>query len=397
VGTSTVLRHPKRCERKPEKLGAVKKEPAQESTRRNVVRDEGKAHPSTGQSAATRKPPNKTRGVPKVKPEGQKKGYASPKSKRSANFRESRDPDPGWTVVSKKRPDRELAQLRLLVKNQAKIIAELTRKVDKLAPPKSRTPTKSLPSAGAPFEECTARQPRESLTIGFEKLNRTAVHTRSGKKRITPSGSGTPGTSVPVAGPTKPIGQQTAITPCHQDTQLPSMAYTVSDAKDSSPVLNRPKTGGTSVAANKLELTPQVEVAYAKNKVFISRRRLPHAVRRKLRSAEALPTDLDLHYYLVLEFAMVPRSQEIMRQMVLKAKNYLQKFDLLSHTNEGVYKLIMSCVRSAMAIPPEEESLRASLKQPEVREGMLKHAKLINTGDAGSTWMFKKHLLPKSK
>jgi hypothetical protein len=197
----------------------------------------------------------------------------------------------------------------------------------------------------------------------------------------------------------KPTGQPTGTSNCRLDTQFPFMESTVSDVKDCSLVLNRPKVGGASLASNDKPLSPQLDVSYKSNLVDVDRERVSREVRRKVRRAKSLPTDEDLHYYLVTEFAMVPRSCGLLRQMVIKARNYLHKFDLTAWTNKQIYKNIMASVRSAMVITPEEESIRASLKNDDVLEGMQKHAKLVVSGDAGRTGFFFKSnkQLPSSK
>jgi len=96
----------------------------------------------------------------------------------------------------------------------------------------------------------------------------------------------------------------------------------------------------------------QVDVEYVSKSGWVDRQRLSRSSRREHRQAKSLPTDEDLYYYLVMEFAMVPRSCDLLRQMVIKAKNYMYKFDLTKYSNEEVYKIIMGAVRSAMAITP---------------------------------------------
>jgi len=71
-----------------------------------------------------------------------------------------------------------------------------------------------------------------------------------------------------------------------------------------------------------------------------------HAQRRE----NSLLTDSDLHYYLQLEFAFIPRTQGIFREMVVKAKSYLRTYDLTGYTHQEIHKFIMRGVRSAIHI-----------------------------------------------
>lgn len=176
------------------------------------------------------------------------------------------------------------------------------------------------------------------------------------------------------------------------------MASTVTDVKDCSPVLTRPKVGGASLEANTQPVSSQVDVAYKGRSGWVNRERLPRATRRDMRKAKSLPTDLELHFYLATEFAWIPRTCDLLRQMTIKAKNYLYKYDLTEYSNEHIYKMIMKAVRSAMAIPPEEEALRATLKNGGVLEDMEKHSKLVTKGIAGRVGLFKTtKVLPAAK
>lgn len=397
------------CESKSENMGAAQKKPAQVNARRKMVRDEGKAHPSNGKIAVLRKPPtganqkgpSQKRQAIERNQRGSKEGYPSPKRDEAQNFREQRDPNPGkWTTVAKKRSDRELVQLRLLVKNQTRLINEMKMSMQQLViSPRKR---RSLPQNAAELlGECTEQKKSGASMNGSPKFVRKSASSHNGRKSATPSSTGIAEISAQGAAPMKPTGQRIANSKCHQDTKLPFMVSTVSDVKDSSPApINRPKTGGSSLSTNQLEIKSQQEVSFVPERVFVSRDKLSKKVKNMFRKGTEFVTDRDLHFYLVLEFAMVPRSQELLRQMVLKAKNYLQRFDLLGMTNESVYKLVMGAVRSAMLVPPEEEGIRSFLKNPAAMEEMYKQSKLLNHGDAGTSFSFfrkTRFQLPSSK
>jgi hypothetical protein len=118
-------------------------------------------------------------------------------------------------------------------------------------------------------------------------------------------------------------------------------------------------------------------------------------------------TDSDLHFYLLTEFAFIPRTNDVFRSMVVKAKSYLRTYDLSEYTQEQVYRLIMRAVRSALPIPIEEADLRQFVREPSTIEEITKSADFITTGNAGRSFtlnplhmssLFKKTTeLPKSK
>jgi len=123
---------------------------------------------------------------------------------------------------------------------------------------------------------------------------------------------------------------------------------------------------------------------YGAEETLVPRGRIKKNLRVWNKQAKVLPTETELHFYLVLEFAFVPRDCTVMRQMTNKAKSYLNTFDTHIYTAEDRFRLVMKAVRSAMCVTPEEEFVRASLKNPSVQEVAHKQAAFIKEGFVGN-------------
>jgi hypothetical protein len=153
--------------------------------------------------------------------------------------------------------------------------------------------------------------------------------------------------------------------------------------KGCTPALNRPVYGSRSYAEAASLVKDQENVAFKPELTTVSRGKVDKATRLEFRRAKESVSESDLQYYLTLKFAFVPRDKNILRAMVLKAEVYLKSYDLTGMSSEEVYKMVMRVVRSAIAIPKDEELVRASLKNSDVLEVINKHHKLVSKGIIG--------------
>jgi len=175
------------------------------------------------------------------------------------------------------------------------------------------------------------------------------------------------------------------------------------------PTKKAPQLGGASRQATQkvANLAENRDPLYKAEAKFVKRERLTRANKHNARRAVCSLTDSDLHFYLLFEFAFIPRTNEVFRSMVVKAKSYLRTYDLSEYTQEQVYRLVMRAVRSALPVPDEEAILRQFLRDPSTLEEINKSADFVTTGNAGHSFTFnplkmvepfKKRIeLPKSK
>ncbi|APG76421.1 hypothetical protein 2 [Sanxia water strider virus 14] len=111
-------------------------------------------------------------------------------------------------------------------------------------------------------------------------------------------------------------------------------------------------------------------------------RKVPLGERRRQRKA-FVDVDDNLYWYLVLEFALVPRTSDILRQMKAKAKQFLNLHDLNDISLKDQYTMVIGTISRAMLVPEQEMKLRQELKSDAAIEEMGKHAKLVKRGMIG--------------
>lgn len=93
--------------------------------------------------------------------------------------------------------------------------------------------------------------------------------------------------------------------------------------------------------------------------------------------------DEECHYYLLSEFAFLERTPATLRAMQQKLSKHLAKFDQARLTSEERYRLIIGSVAHAMAIPQQEQKVRALLKNSVMLEEIGKHNKFVTEGMVG--------------
>lgn len=111
-------------------------------------------------------------------------------------------------------------------------------------------------------------------------------------------------------------------------------------------------------------------------------KKVPLGERRRQRRA-FVDVDDNLYWYLVLEFALVPRTSDILRQMKAKAKQFLNLHDLNDISLKDQYTMVIGTISRAMLVPEQEMKLRQELKSDAAIEEMGKHAKLVKKGMIG--------------
>lgn len=248
--------------------------------------------------------------------------------------------------------------------------------------------------------ESTAPQPTKTPSpAGSRKSNRGDPTTPSSRRSRKSSYGGSCETSAPF------VGAKTATEPpsdhssYHRDISCTSAASTVSgvsrcmsdltsEEKPSSKEHSRkpPKNAGRSYQWTKESgpMDANLDPIYGAEVKEIPRGRVKKSIRKWNKTTKVLPTEVELHFYLVLEFAFVPRDCTVMRQMTNKAKSYLNTFDTSNYTAEERFRLVMKAVRSAMCVTEEEECVRAALKNPDVQELAHKQAAFIQEGFVGN-------------
>lgn len=113
--------------------------------------------------------------------------------------------------------------------------------------------------------------------------------------------------------------------------------------------------------------------------------KLKMAEKHKLRQCKKVEIEEDCYYWLLDEFAFVPRTNVTLRDMKVKLTKYLNRFDMRSYTTKQRYQLTIDVVGLAMLVPKEEQSVRQSLKDARVLEDMHKQNMLIEEGTVGAT------------
>jgi len=104
---------------------------------------------------------------------------------------------------------------------------------------------------------------------------------------------------------------------------------------------------------------------------------------RRVARRAFVDVDENLYWFLVSEFAFVPRTPDILRQMKAKAKQFLNLHDLNGISLKDQYIMVIGTISRAMFIPEQEMKLRQELKSDAAIEEMEKHAKLVKKGLMG--------------
>lgn len=121
--------------------------------------------------------------------------------------------------------------------------------------------------------------------------------------------------------------------------------------------------------------------------------------RRSARNKPVLVIE-DLYWFLVGEFAFVPRTAEVLRQMKAKSKQFLAMHDITGLSLQFQYQMVMATITRCMDIPHEEQLCRQALKNDVANEERVKQQKLVTSGIAGKSgfgFFGTNHALPASK
>lgn len=113
--------------------------------------------------------------------------------------------------------------------------------------------------------------------------------------------------------------------------------------------------------------------------------------RSNLREKPILAVD-DLAYFLCTEFMFVVRDAGTMRRMAQRARNEMRNYDCSHLTMKEQYQVIIAAVTFAMVPPVEEADIRQHLKSCDTEELLSKHAKFVQHGNIGKSFIFSKHL-----
>lgn len=124
---------------------------------------------------------------------------------------------------------------------------------------------------------------------------------------------------------------------------------------------------------------------FAAEMVTVKKPKLSTKAKHKIRRAKLVEIENDCFYWLLEEFAFVPRTNATLRDMKVKLTKYLNKFDMRGYTTQQRYQLVVDLVGLAMHVPKEEQAIRQSLKDSEVLETMHKQNLLLNEGNVGNT------------
>lgn len=108
----------------------------------------------------------------------------------------------------------------------------------------------------------------------------------------------------------------------------------------------------------------------------------PVEERRAMRRA-FVDVDENLYWFLVSEFAFVPRTPDILRQMKAKAKQFLNLHDLNGISLKEQYVMVIGSISRAMAVPEMEAKLRQELKNDDAIEEIEKQTEMIKNGVIG--------------
>lgn len=93
--------------------------------------------------------------------------------------------------------------------------------------------------------------------------------------------------------------------------------------------------------------------------------------------------DNDLVHRLRYEFALEPRTTEVMRRMVAKGKRYIESYDLGNEDWEGWYNVLLKAVEAAMHVPIQEANMRQRLQDFDDNEIRKAHASFVVDGSMG--------------
>lgn len=91
----------------------------------------------------------------------------------------------------------------------------------------------------------------------------------------------------------------------------------------------------------------------------------------------------DLYWFLLGEFAFVPRTADVLRQMRAKSKQFLAMHDLTGLTLQCQYQMVVNTITRCMDVPTEEQLCRQALKNEAANEERLKQQKMVTTGQVG--------------
>jgi len=240
--------------------------------------------------------------------------------------------------------------------------------------PKSATGGNSETSVRVAAAKTSASVPRETSSSQVVGSNQSLQSTACPVSEVSPH----PGRCSPKPTYSAVLEQEASIAP---------KADTKEDAPPKKPTRTAPPLGGTVRKHNKekfdLKESEQSELIQVDRN--FTKGKIPRKVKKHHKeSGVNLSTSEDLTFHLRTEFAFVPRNSDIFRPMTIKAKAFLRNFDLSMLTAEQVHKMIMSSVRAAIPITPEEQATRASLKNKDVIEEIVKQGALVEDGVVGN-------------
>lgn len=117
---------------------------------------------------------------------------------------------------------------------------------------------------------------------------------------------------------------------------------------------------------------------------------------RRAERKQAILIEDNLYWFLVMEFAFVPRTADLLRQMKAKTKQFYAQHDMTALSLRQQYQLMVSTITRVMDVPQAEQLLRQQLKNPVENEEREKHQRLVKEGTAGRSFMglLKSHTLP---
>lgn len=230
---------------------------------------------------------------------------------------------------------------------------------------------------------------RSRRTSEKKKLPRP-VH--SMKKSVPSAASAPPAAPVPVTTPpVQLVSSETAIDAAKTKDLKRRAGYRSDPTRLTTIVESRAETAIDDMA-DKPVLRDVVSVKEKGTKLTFCERRVA-------RNKPVLVLD-DLYWFLCLEFAFVPRTSDLLRQMRAKAKQFLTMHDTSGLTLQVQYQLVLTTITKCMDVPHEEQMARQALKNPVANEERVKQQKMTATGEVGkSGWgvFGTTHKLPKQK
>jgi hypothetical protein len=116
---------------------------------------------------------------------------------------------------------------------------------------------------------------------------------------------------------------------------------------------------------------------------MLSKEKLKSSVKRKLRFDDTRFVDEELVHYLRMEFAFKPRSAETFGLMHTSLRKHLRTFDTSHHTQKEIYDISVEVVNAAVAIPPQEQAVRAGWKNETALEEVRKNNLFVSEGKVG--------------